>query len=586
VRWRKIEWMQRRAVLRYLSVWGTGIALSGRIPMHGVAASGPGNVVFNQSGYLPNGDKVASVQVEDQRDLTFQICSEKTGRNVLGGRLTDPLSDAASGYRVALADFSRLTTPGAYRLLAQGVRSQLFMVGSDVYENLLLLSMRAFYGQRCGCAVDLGDGYRHPACHASGAYHPSSGRTGELANSGGWHDAGDYGRYVVNSGITTGTLLWAWELFPRSLRGLSLRIPESGGKLPDYLAEIRWNLEWMLSMQDVDGGVWHKQTSGQFCGFVMPQDDKLTSYVIGTGATPYKSTCATASLAAVMAIAARCYGAHDTVFAERCLAAAERGWTWALAHPDVGFVNPPGIATGGYEDVHCNDEILWASAELWRTTGKQAYEQAFLREAQTAPPETAVAAPSWSNVAPLGYWTYVLAGGKAEDKMRSRIVAQTAAAAQTLVARRRSSGYGNTLDLADYVWGSNSLAANQSLLLLIANQLQPDPRMLETALGNLHYLLGRNCFGVSWVTQVGTDPLLHPHHRPSMADQLDRPWPGLLCGGPNAKPTDKVAQGLAKLPPMRMWVDDAMAFSVNEVAINWNAPLVFLLAGANAHAYS
>jgi endoglucanase len=578
--------MQRRTILRYLSVWGTSVAFSGRMPMLGAATSGLASVVYNQSGYLRNGGKIATVELEDQRDLSFQIYSEQTGRKVLDGQLTDPSIDAASGYRVALADFSRLTTPGSYRLLAPGVRSQPFSVGNDVYVTPLVLSMRAFYGQRCGCAVDLGDGYRHPSCHASGAYHPSSGRTGELANNGGWHDAGDYGRYMVNSSITTATLLWAWELFPSSLRTLSLHVPESGGKLPDYLAEIRWNLEWMLSMQDADGGVWHKQTSDQFCGFIMPQDDKLTSYVIGTGATPYKSTCATAGLAVAMAIAARCYGGYDAVFAARCLAAAERAFAWALAHPDVSFVNPPGIATGGYEDVRCNDAILWASAELWRTTGKQQYQQAFLHEAQTLPPETGVGIPSWSNVAPLGYWTYLLAEREASDAMRGRILAQTASAAQTLLARHQSNGYGNTLDLADYVWGSNSVAANQSLLLLIANQLHPDPGILEAALGNLHYLLGRNCFGVSWVTHVGTNPLLHPHHRPSMADQLAQPWPGLLCGGPNAKPADKVAESLPKLPPMRMWIDDPMAFSLNEVAINWNAPLVFLLAAANAHAHS
>lgn len=111
-------------------------------------------------------------------------------------------------------------------------------------------------------------------------------------------------------------------------------------------------------------------------------------------------------------------------------------------------------------------------------------------------------------------------------------------------------------------------------------ELLPGP--LEAALSNLHYLLGRNCFGVSRVTHVGTNPFLHPHHRPSIADNIAAPWPGLLSGGPNAKPADQVAQALPKLAPMRMWLDDQMAFSPNEVAINWNAPLVFLFAGANA----
>jgi endoglucanase len=444
----------------------------------------------------------------------------------------------------------------------------------------LFLSMRAFYGQRCGCAVDLGDGYRYASCHAVDGFHPSSGRTGSLPNHGGWHDAGDYGRYIVNSAITCGTLLWAWELYPSALRTLSLRIPESGGKLPDYLAEVRWNLEWMLSLQDLDGGVWHKQTSEQFCGFVMPPDDKLASYVIGTGTAPYKSTCATAGLAAVMAIAARCYGEYDETFASSCLAAAKRAWSWALAHPDVLFANPAGVTTGAYGDTDCHDQILWAAAELWRTTGDRQYEHAFLQAVQGGAMQ--INRPSWSDVRPLAYWTYALTQRTADQAVRGRIVEQTRASAMNLVSRYKVSGYGNTLDSQDYGWGSNGTAANQSLLLLLAHHLEPDAQYVDAAMGNLHYLLGRNCFGVSWVTHLGGNPYLHPHHRPSVADGIPAPWPGLMSGGPNAKPADKVGLALPKLPPMRMWADDAMAYSLNEVAINWNAPLVFLLAAANS----
>src|ERR1700679_2583404 len=310
--------MDRRVVFKYMGLLTASAALPWENRMLG-AISSPGNAVFNQSGYLPDSEKIASVRAENGPDRSFQIYSEQTGDSVFQGQMTAPAMDAASGDRVALADFTPLTAPGTYRLVTKGIRSQPFPVGKDVYLNPLMLTMRAFYGQRCGCAVDLGDGYRHATCHQAGAYHPSSGRTGEVPNHGGWHDAGDYGRYNINSGITTGTLLWAWELFPHSLRALSLRIPESGGKLPDYLAEVRWNLDWMLSMQDADGGVWHKQTSEQFCAFIMPQDDKLTSYVVGTGTAPYKSTCATAGFAAVAAIAARCYGPYDAVFATRCV---------------------------------------------------------------------------------------------------------------------------------------------------------------------------------------------------------------------------------------------------------------------------
>ncbi|HEY4051927.1 MAG TPA: glycoside hydrolase family 9 protein [Acidobacteriaceae bacterium] len=576
--------MNRRDLLKYMSLSGAAVALAGREPLAHSAASTQGKLALNESGYLPESEKIANVLMEDATDRSFQIYSEQAGRSVFRGQLTASSIDAASGDQVALADFSQLTTPGTYRFVAQGIQSQQISISNDVYFKVLVLSIRAFYGQRCGCSVDIGGGYRHAACHHSAAYHPSSGREAAAMNHGGWHDAGDYGRYMVNSAIATATLLWAWELYPRTLRALSLRIPESGGKLPDYLAEIRWNLEWMLSLQDEDGGVWHKQTSEQFCGFILPEDDHLTSYIIGTGAAPYKSTCASAGMAATMAIAARCYRTYDAAFSGRCLAAAKRGWNWAVAHPNVLFANPPGIGTGSYTDSHCNHELLWTSAELWRTTGNRQYEQAFLDGCRALPPETAIAAPSWSNVAPLAYWTYLLSERKGSDQLRSRARAQTEMVAQMLLTRQRSNGYGNTLGPEDYIWGSNSVAANQSLLLLVADHFRPDRRMKEAALGNLHYLLGRNCFGVSWVTHVGTNPFLHPHHRPSIADNIAAPWPGLLSGGPNANPADPVAKNLPKRPPMRMWLDDKMAYSLNEVAINWNAPLVFLLAAANDRA--
>jgi endoglucanase len=442
--------------------------------------------------------------------------------------------------------------------------------------------MRSYYGQRCGCNVDLGNGYKHPACHHDGAFDPTSGRSGSLPNTGGWHDAGDYGRYIVNSGLSTGTLLWAWEMFPDALHHLSLDIPESGHTLPDFLAEIKWNLNWMLSLQDTDGGVWHKQTSLHFCAFIMPQDDHLVSEVIGTGTAPYKSTCATADLASVMAIAARCYQPYDPAFAARCLAAARLAWTWARKNPNITFTNPPTVFTGGYGDPNCSDELLWASAELFRTTHESQYESVFNESVAPLLPALKIPTPSWGGVASMGLWTYAFATAPKPTDLTNTIQQATATAAAELITRAHTNGYGNTLALTDYHWGSNSNAGNQSLLLLIANRFQPNKSAADAALSNLHYLLGRNCFGISWVTQLGHRPFLHPHHRPSAADNIPAPWPGLLSGGPNAHGGDAVADALPKAPPMRMWLDDQRAYSLNEIAINWNAPLVFLLAAANS----
>jgi endoglucanase len=387
---------------------------------------------------------------------------------------------------------------------------------------------------------------------------------------------------MVNSGISTGTLLWAWEIYGRKLKSVSLKIPESGNGTPDILNEARWNLEWMLKMQDSDGGVWHKQTSEHFDGFEQPQDDHLPSEVIGTGSEPYKSTCATADLGAVGAIVARAYKPYDAKFAERALTAARQAFAWTEKNPNVIFRNPKGISTGEYGDSNCSDERLWSAAELYRTTGEKAYGDYFLANYAAflstldSPP-----AESWSQVAPMGLWTYALATHGRTDKAAVDAIRQrTIAAAQAVVTRTRASTYVNSMKTTDYVWGSNGVAAGYGMYLLIANQFTPNHEFVDTARDNLHYLLGRNAFSLSWVTQLGENPFMHPHHRPSGSSKLPAPWPGLMSGGPNRGRQDAVLMALPKdTPPAKVYVDQLASYASNEICINWQAALVFLLAG-------
>jgi endoglucanase len=384
----------------------------------------------------------------------------------------------------------------------------------------------------------------------------------------------------VNSGISTGTLLWAWELYGNTAGKIALNLPESGNNTPDLLNEIRWNIDWMLTMQDADGGVWHKQTSARFCGFIMPEQDKLPSLVIGTGTSPYKSSCATSDFAAVTAIAARDYKPFDSAFAERCLRASLNAWAWVSKNPNVTFHNPPGITTGDYGDPHCGDEMLWAAAELARTANSKECTQYFLRHYGEYLDQIRAAGPqSWSNVAPLALFWYVLGHGGNQDAANA-IRERTIAAANEIAQRTNQHAYRISLTPRDYVWGSNGVAANYSMDLLIADKMQPNRNYVDAALENVHYILGRNTFSLSWVTQLGENAFLHPHHRPSVADGLPLPWPGLMAGGPNPGRQDSAMKRLLSpdTPRGKMYVDDWQAYACNEVAINWNAPLVFVLA--------
>ena len=541
------------------------------------------SIKLDQVGYPTDAPKIALVSAPAQ---TFQVKRSIDNVVMLEGNLSARVADANSGDQLQVADFSALRTSGKYYLEVPGVgRSWTFSIAPEVFSRTYYLAMRAFYGQRCGTAVDLGPefrGYTHAACHRKGSFHPSSGKQGRRDNVGGWHDAGDYGRYMVNSGIATGTLLWAFEMFGSKLKNIKLNIPESGNGTPDLLNEVRWNLKWMLDMQDDDGGAWHKQTSEHFCSFVMPEDDHLPNQVIGTGKAPFKSTCATADLAAVAAIAARVYQPFDKDFATRNLRAARAAWAWTERYPDVTFRNPPGISTGEYGDSDCADERLWAAAELWRTTGEAQFNHYFVDHyARYLPTLGALDAETWRVVAPMGLWAYALAARPDADARALAQVRDAAlAAAHATVERARRNPYRVSLGAGDFRWGSNGLAANYGMELLIANALAPDRACLETALDNLHYLLGRNTFSLSWVTQVGANPYRHPHHRPSGASKNREPWPGLLSGGPNAARQDPVLKTLpADLPPAKVYKDDQRSYASNEVCINWQAMLVFLLAG-------
>ncbi len=551
------------------------------------AATPTTDIKVDQVGYLSNAPKIALVvaQAGSQKSgRAFVVRRSGDGSAALEGNLQPPVFDPDSGDTIQAADFTKLTETGRFYLDVSGVgKSWDFDIGPDILHRTYYLAMRAYYGQRCGTAVDLGPefpGYRHAACHLDGAFHPSSGKSGPHVSSHGWHDAGDYGRYIVNSGITTGTLLWTWELYGDRIRKIDLNLPESGNGVPDILNEVRWNLEWMLTLQDRDGGVWHKQTSDHFCPFIMPEADKLVTYVIGTGQAPFKSSCATADFAAVMAIAARTYKPFDAAFAERCLHAAEDAWTWVNANPNVSFRNPPGVSTGAYDDPDCGDERLWAAAELGRTTHKEIYSRYFLEHyreyASTIRP---VGPASWAQVAPLALWTYVLGNGEDAEAVKT-IRQRSIDAADQIASRTRNNGYRNTLTTRDYIWGSNAVAANYGMQLLIANRLHANAKYTDAAIEVLHYLLGRNAFSLSWVSQVGEHAVLHPHHRPSAADGLELPWPGLMAGGPNPGRQDHEMRRLlpAGILPAKAYIDVAGAYACNEVAINWNAPLVFVLA--------
>lgn len=421
----------------------------------------------------------------------------------------------------------------------------------------------------------------HPA-----AASPNRPAGTEISCPRGWYDAGDYNKYVVNSGITMGTLLSLYEDFPAYFDTLNLNIPESSDHAPDLLNEILWNLRWMLTMQDPeDGGVYNKVTSPNFDGFVMPSEAVAPRYVVPKG------TAATLDFAAVMAQAGRVFGRFEKVFpglADSCMKAAVKAWKWALVNPRVEYDQnrmnrefKPVINTGGYGDSDFTDEFIWAAAELYISTKDISYYKSVNMFLDTLMP-----LPSWGDVRLLGYYTLArfgksLTGDAAKDfpVLKNRIVRDADEMTEGVSERSYQTVMGKSAK--DFVWGSNSVAANEGIELIQAYRLTGDKKYLDGALGNLDYIMGRNATGYSFVTGFGHKTPMHIHHRQSEADGIEDPVPGLLAGGPNPGQQDGCKTYPSKIPD-ESYTDSVCSYASNEVAINWNAPAAYLAGAIDA----
>jgi alpha-glucosidase len=545
---------------------------------------------LNQVGYYPSAPKMAIVTGAPATDRFFVVAAGR-GDTAFAGQLGPLMASANSSLSTRLADFTGLWKDGDYFLVVPGMeRSYPFRIGSGVLYPVVRAAVKGYYYQRSGMALtpEYAGQWSRPAGHPDTQVlvHPSAATAMRPAGTvistpGGWYDAGDYNKYIVNSGITMGTLLDAYEDFPGFFDTLHTNIPPIAG-VPDLLNEVLYNLRWMLTMQDPgDGGVYHKCTNAVFDGMVMPGVTKAPRYVVEKG------TAATLDFAAVMAQAARVLRHFRTSLpglSDSCLRAAELAWKWAQQHPNLAYdqnaMNKsflPQVTTGAYGDFSFKDEWFWAAAELMVTTGDAAYGEVI--KAQLNNPMNL---PSWSNVQMMGAYTLLryqrslsAAWAAAVETIRQQLLA----IADRYLDKIGSNAFHTVIgeSRSDFVWGSNSVAANQGMLLVNAWLQTRNKKYLEPALANLDYLLGMNATGYCMVTDIGTHSTMHPHHRPSIADGIVPPVPGLMAGGPN--PGQQDHQHYAFSDPETSYTDQDGAYASNEIAINWNAPLVYL-AGA------
>ena len=447
--------------------------------------------------------------------------------DILPFEAAPPKPDKASEDRVAVADLGLLKA-GIYTLESpEGNRT--LTVSPRAWQAVTNALIKGLYFQRCGCELkpEHAGVYAHPACHTAPAADWND-RSSVRRVPGGWHDAGDYGKYVGPGAVTVGHLLYAWKLFPDGCSD-PLNIPETGNGVPDILNEARYELEWMLRMQRSDGAFHHKLTKARFAPFIMPQDDSEPEYLMPA------SHCATAAACACLALGYRAFRSFDEAFAGRMLLSARRAWAWLEKHTDdfIPYRNPEGVSTGWYGEQTDRDDRFWAACELLASTGDEAYRTA--AEALYGS-GLSLTQFGWADVSGLGALCCLFDLGEAAgETLYTRLKEDFLRQSEEALTLSQASGYGTALRWDNYIWGSILPILSNAMAMILNFLLTGREDMRNAALRQWDYALGMNALDICFVTGFGENRVMHPHHRPSGADGIGDPVPGLISGGPNSK---------------------------------------------------
>ena len=511
-------------------------------------------IKINQIGFLPDSKK--TVYFTNCLDKKFYVVNSK-GEKVFTGKIERPLENQTAMEYTSIGDFSPFKDVGIFHIETESGKdkSYNFEISENCYDKALISSVNMFYLQRCGMALDekIAKEFAHEECHTEKAR--IHGTYDYIDVSGGWHDAGDYGRYVVPGAKAVLDLLLAYEK--------NTSVFEENGI--DLLSEVKYELDWMFKMQREDGAVYHKVTCKTFPPFIMPEEETDLLYV-----SPV-STCATADFAAIMAYASTIYSSIDSSYSKKCLLSAKKAWDFLRNSKKISFKNPTNVVTGVYPDNNDKDERYLAACALYMATKEDIYHQYIkdnLRDDYSSD-------LGWADMGAYGNAIYLSLDKEFIDKsVYSRIKNNLLDAADKIVKSSYEDGYQISLD--KYIWGSNMSVCNNAMILLMANEVKPNQKYIDCATYHLDYLLGSNALGYCYLTGFGEKSVQNPHHRPSIAKQ--KAMEGMLIGGPDEFLEDDFAKiALENTPPAKCYVDNAQSYSTNEVTIYWNSPFVYLL---------
>ncbi|SDG07749.1 non-processive endocellulase [Selenomonas sp. WCT3] len=560
-----------------------GIAMLGTCGVASLTEAADAGMHVDQVGYLTGHEKTA--MVTDSGENSFKLVDAKTDKVVYKGNLSAAKADALSEETLQRADFTNFNTPGTYKLKVGNRESYPFAIGDNVYAVQAVQTLRSYTLSRSGTPINDKDitGLKVKNGHAQDKkakvyFTDKLNKKGDIVDvSGGWYDAGDYGKYTTTAGIAAAELLLAYEAHPDHFTKGQLLFPEGieyDKNLPDALNEVKYEFDFMKKMMRKDGSTFHKVSGAQWPGFdKSPDSDTQERFLYGN------CTASTAMYGASLAIGARVYRDLDANYAKELQKDANKVWSYLSKTKESLYRVDEGQESGSgpYDDKNDIQERLWMAAEMFRTTGDKKYEK-YLKT-NKAELTKAPGFFTWDNTLALAQFAYAMSKN-ADADLQAEVKKTYLNYADFIADKISKDGFGCALSKDEYTWASTKNAMTQGDMLLMAYQLEPKQAYVEGALSQIHYMFGRNSLDKSFLTGAGSNPPEHPHNR--IHESTGAYVPGLLVGGPNAVSggdPDQTAYLASKhVPTAKSYLDVLTSWSTNEYAIDYTGTAAYALA--------
>ncbi len=528
------------------------------------------NLRVNQIGYLPAERKVAlALTNANLAGQTFQVLTSKERKLVYNGRVGNDRGAYGDFLHVYEMDFSQLAQNGSYVVRVGNFVSPAFNVGTEPYADLLASSLRFFRVQRCGDT----EPSLHGICHLKDGRVKDGPATGAVIDvAGGWHDAGDYLKFLINSGFTTMVLLAAYEQNPVAF------VDGDKNRVPDILDEARIGVDWVNKLWDPHHGTLYYQVGDEsdHDRWRMPEQDANLPPRPVWACQKGRGANVAGKASAVLALASVLWGNpsshfYDPALATKYLIAAKQIYAYGKGRPAA-----QSSTSGFYEETTWKDDMALAAAELYRATKNKIYlNQARANAASTGDAHLL----GYSDVYPLARYEIARLDPTYVQKAVSLFVTDLKAMKKYGDAERFHAA------VEWFYWGSATDMTAAALEALWYEKLTGDRTYRAMATDQRDFVLGTNPWGVCFVNSAGTTWPRTPHHQ--VADLTRSQLIGFWDEGPMRKAEwDEIGIALHGSDPYAafqaseaLYHDDVEDYATNEPTINANAEGLALVSG-------